>query len=107
MDMKRSSAGLRATTQLLLRTVLPVGVGLGLLIVGVINRSSGTKLAGLILTGIAGAGFFIASFISMFNGTILRFAGPGMLILSGLILVSAQWLKRTDGPAENIAKATS
>jgi hypothetical protein len=85
----------------------PLAIGLGLLIVGVINRSSGTKLAGLILTGIAGAGFFIASFISMFNGTILRFAGPGMLILSGLILVSAQWLKRTDDPAENIAEATS
>ena len=85
----------------------PLAIGLGLLIVGVINRSSGTKLAGLILTGIAGAGFFIASFISVFNGTILRFAGPGMLILSGLILVSAQWLKRTDVPAENVAEATS
>ena len=72
----------------------PLSIGLGLLIVGVINRSSGAKVAGLILTGIAGAGFFIASFISMFNNTILRFAGPGMLILSGLILVAAQWLKR-------------
>jgi len=74
----------------------PLSVGLGLLIVGVINRSSGVKVAGLILTGIAGAGFFIASFISMFNHTILRFAGPGMLVLSGLILVLAQWLKRPE-----------
>lgn len=85
----------------------PLAIGLGLLIVGVINRSSGTKLAGLILTGVAGAGFFLVSFISVFNGTILRFAGPGMLILSGLILVSAQWLKRTDIPAENVVEATS
>jgi len=74
----------------------PLSVGLGLLIVGVVHRSPGTKLAGLILTGIAGAGFFIASFISMFNGTLLRFAVPGMLVLCGLILVSAQWLKRPD-----------
>ncbi len=74
----------------------PLAVGLGLLIVGVANRSSGAKQAGLILTGIAGAGFFIASFISIFNGTLLRFAIPGMLILSGLILVSARWLKLPD-----------
>ena len=87
----------------------PLAIGLGLLIVGVINRSSGAKLAGLILTGIAGAGFFIASFISMFNGTILRFAGPGMLIICGAILISAQWLKRTDGdgPTEIVAEAAS
>jgi hypothetical protein len=72
----------------------PLAVGLGLLIVGAANRSSGAKVAGLILTGIAGVGFFIASFISVFNGTLLRFAVPGMLVLTGLILVSAQWLKR-------------
>lgn len=74
----------------------PLAVGLGLLVVGVVNRSSGAKVAGLILTGIAGAGFFIASFISIFNGTLLRFAVPGMLILTGLILVSARWLKRAE-----------
>jgi hypothetical protein len=74
----------------------PLAVGLGLLIVGVLKRSSGAKLAGLILTGIAGAGFFIASFISMFNGTYLRFAVPGMLLLCGVILVSAQWLNRPE-----------
>ena len=79
----------------------PLAVGLGLLVVGFVHRSSGAKLAGLILTGIAGAGFFIASFISMFNGTMLRFAVPGMLVLCGLILVSAQWLKRIDRPTED------
>jgi len=83
----------------------PLAVGLGLLIVGVANRSSGAKVAGLILTGIAGAGFFVASFISVFNGTFLRFAVPGMLILTGAILVSAQWLKRADRPSEEVADA--
>jgi hypothetical protein len=79
----------------------PLSIGLGLLIVGVVKRSSGAKLAGLILTGIAGAGFFIASFISVLNGTVMRFAAPGLLIFTGLILILAQWLKRVDSPAEN------
>ena len=39
----------------------PLSVGLGLLTVGFVERSSGTKLAGSILCGIAGAGFFISS----------------------------------------------
>ena len=80
----------------------PLAIGLGLLVVGVAHRSSGTKLAGLILTGIAGCGFFIASFISMFNDTFLRFAVPGMLLVCGLILVSAQWLKHADSPSEDV-----
>jgi hypothetical protein len=74
----------------------PLAIGLGLLVVGVANRSSGAKVAGLILTGIAGAGFFIASFISVFNGTLLRFAVPGMLILTGVILIIARWLKQAE-----------
>ena len=82
----------------------PLAIGLGLLIVGIIRRSSGAKLSGLILTGIAGAGFFIASFISVLNGTLLRFAAPGMLVLTGLILVSAQWLKRVDSSSANAAE---
>lgn len=84
----------------------PLAVGLGLLIVGVINRSSGAKVAGLILVGIAGGGFFIASFFSIFNDTVLRFVGPGMLIFSGLILVSAQWLKKAD-PTTTIEPASA
>ena len=80
----------------------PLAIGLGLLIMGVVNRSDGAKVAGLILTGVAGVGFFIASFISVFNGSFLRFAVPGMLVLTGLILVTAQWLRRVDSPAEDV-----
>jgi hypothetical protein len=83
----------------------PLAVGLGLLVVGVLNRSNGAKVAGLILTGIAGAGFFVASFISVFNGTLLRFAVPGMLILTGLVLVLAHWLKSADRPVEDVPEA--
>ena len=58
----------------------------------------------MILTGIAEAGFFIASFISVLNGTILQFAAPGLLVLCGVILISAQWLKRVDVPSEEVAE---
>ncbi|MFZ5820786.1 MAG: hypothetical protein ACOYYJ_12875, partial [Chloroflexota bacterium] len=80
----------------LLWPVEPLSVGLGLLVLGFVNRSAGAKLAGMILTGIAGAGFFIASFISVFNDSVLRFAVPAMLVLSGLVLVGAQWFKREE-----------
>lgn len=79
----------------------PLAIGLGLLFVGYFHRSSGAKLAGLILTGIAGAGFFIASFISIYNDTFLRFAVPGMLLVCGVIILSAQWLKRAESPSED------
>ncbi|MEW5830710.1 MAG: hypothetical protein AB1846_17600 [Chloroflexota bacterium] len=78
----------------------PLAVGIGLLILGVIERSSGTKLAGSILCGIAGAGFFIASFITIFDAGLLRFAVPAMLMLTGLILVAA-YLFRTEKPAKS------
>jgi hypothetical protein len=80
----------------LLWPIEPLAVGLGLLVVGYANRSNGAKLAAMILTGVAGGGFFIASFISAFNGTILRYTVPAMLILSGLILIGARWIKIED-----------
>jgi hypothetical protein len=80
----------------LLWPIEPLAVGLGLLVVGYAHRSVGARTAGLILTGIAGAGFFIASFISAYNNTILRYTIPALLILSGLILIGSQWF-RLDG----------
>jgi hypothetical protein len=73
----------------------------------VVNRSPGAKLAGLILTGIAGVGFFITSYISIFNETYLRFAVPGLLILTGFILVSGQWLKRADSSEREAVNTVS
>lgn len=74
--------------------VEPLSVGLGLLVVGIANRSAGTNLAAMILIGIAGAGFFLTSFISVFNATILRFAVPGMLVLTGILLVGLTFFQR-------------
>ena len=80
----------------------PLAVGIGLLILGFAKRSSGTKLAGSILCGIAGAGFFASSFIAVFNTTLLRFAVPAMLMLTGLILITAYWL-RIEKPVQDKA----
>ena len=72
----------------------PLAIGLGLLVVGIANRSAGTNLAAMILLGIAGIGFFVTSFVSVFNETILRFAVPGMLVLTGILLVGMNFLRR-------------
>jgi len=71
----------------------PLAVGLGLLMVGISNRSKGASTAAMILIGIAGLGFFLTSFFSLFNETILRFAVPGMLVLTGILLVGMHFLR--------------
>lgn len=77
----------------------PLAVGLGLLVVGIANRSKGANIAALILIGLAGIGFFMTSFISIFNVTILRFAVPAMLVLTGLLLIGMNFLRK-DSQAE-------
>jgi len=70
----------------LLWPVEPLAIGLGLLVLGFSTRSSGANVAGVTLCVIAGIGFFMTSFISMFNLSILRFTVPSMLVLTGLIV---------------------
>jgi len=72
----------------------PLSVGLGLLVLGIANKSAGVKLAATILFSIAGMGFFITAFISVFNHTILRFAVPAMLFVTGLLLVGSFFVGR-------------
>jgi hypothetical protein len=74
--------------------VEPLSVGLGLLVLSIANKSAGVKLAATILFSIAGMGFFITAFISMFNHTILRFAVPAMLFITGLLLVGSFFTSR-------------
>lgn len=64
-----------------------LAIGLGVLVVGMAHRSAGANLAAMILIGLGGVGFFITSFFSVFNLSILRFAVPAMLILTGSLLV--------------------
>lgn len=89
---------------LLLWPVEPLAVGIGLLILAYFSQSNGTRLAGVILCAIAGGLFFVLSFVSVFNETALRFLMPGLLVLTGLILVGATFV-RTEKPAADLPAA--
>jgi len=73
-----------------------LAVGLGLLVVGVANQSAGAKTAASILLTIAGGGFFITVFFSVFNNNaILKFAVPIMLLVTGGLLTATYILQRS------------
>jgi hypothetical protein len=78
----------------LLWPIEPLAVGLSLFVVGFFERSRGAITAGVILSAIAGVGFFFTSFFSMFNLSLLRFAAPAMLVLTGLVVIAASFLRR-------------
>jgi hypothetical protein len=78
----------------------PLSIGLGLIVLGIANKSAGVKLAATILFSIAGLGFFITAFISMFNHTILRFAVPSMLVVTGSLLVGSFFIGQKTVPME-------
>ena len=78
----------------LLWPIEPLSIGLGLLALGLAKRSHGVNLAAVILCIIAGVGFFFTSFFSMFNFSILRFAVPVMLVLTGLLIAATSFIKR-------------
>jgi hypothetical protein len=76
--------------------IVPLSVGVGLLVLGLANRSSGVRLAANILIGIAGGGFFITSFFSGIAEGWLSLLVPGMLILSGILLAASFAGKKED-----------
>jgi hypothetical protein len=63
-----------------------LSIGLGLFVLGLANHSAGVKTAASILFSVAGGGFFISTFVSTFNNTILKFAVPVMLLITGVLL---------------------
>jgi hypothetical protein len=83
----------------LLWPIEPLSIGLGLLVLAFFNKSHGTRVAAVVLMLVAGAGFFIMSFISVFNYSILRFGAPLMLILTGIILALLSFFFRREEPA--------
>lgn len=80
--------------------VEPLSIGLGLLVLAIANKSSGVKLAATILFSIAGFGFFITAFISVFNATVLRFAVPVMLLFTGALLFGTFFLRQPSSAPE-------
>jgi len=73
-----------------------LSVGLGLLTLGIANKSAGVKTAASVLFTIAGAGFLITTFVSAFNNNvILKFAVPVMLLVTGVLLTATFLLHRS------------
>ena len=73
-----------------------LAVGLGLLVLGIANQSAGVKTAASILLTIAGGGFFLTAFLSVFNNnSIMRFAVPAMLLLTGGLLTATFFLQKS------------
>jgi hypothetical protein len=72
-----------------------LAVGLGLLAFGIANDSAGVKTAASILFTIAGVGFFISTFVSTFNNTVLKFAVPVMLLVTGVLLTGTFLMNRS------------
>ncbi len=90
----------------LLWPIEPLSIGLGLLVLAFFNKSHGARVAAVVLFILAGAGFFIMSFISVFNASILRFGAPLMLILTGMLLAALSFFKRSEAapaPTETVA----
>jgi hypothetical protein len=82
-----------------------LAVGLGLLALGLANHSAGVKTAASVLFTIAGGGFFISTFISTFNNTVLKFAVPIMLLVTGVLLTGTFLLNKS--PEVSIATEQS
>jgi hypothetical protein len=72
-----------------------LAVGLGLLTLGIANNSAGLKTAASILFTIAGVGFFISTFVSTFNNSVLKFAVPIMLLVTGILLTGTFLINRS------------
>jgi hypothetical protein len=72
-----------------------LSVGLGLLTLGIAINSAGVKTAASVLFTIAGGGFFISTFVSTFNNTVLKFAVPVMLLVTGVLLTATFLLHRS------------
>ena len=91
----------------LLWPVEPLAVGLGLLVLGLAKRSAGINVAGITLCAIAGIGFFMTSFFSMFNLSILRFTVPAMLVLTGLIVAAMSFIRHDNNAAKPETETTN
>lgn len=68
-------------------TVEPLAVGMALLGYGVVMHRPGSVKAGLILCGVAGAGFLLMVAV-LSGGWLLRLAVPGLFILVGLAVLA-------------------
>lgn len=72
-----------------------LAVGLGLLVLGIANGSAGVKTAASVLFTVAGGGFFITAFLSIFNdNSIMKLAVPIMLLVTGGLLLATSLVRK-------------
>jgi hypothetical protein len=80
-------------------TVEPFAVGLPLLLIGMVKKIEGVKVAGIILCGLAGLAFAAMSSILVTSLWITRLIGPVIVLALGILLVVSAIIKRsTESP---------
>jgi hypothetical protein len=80
-------------------TVEPFAVGLPLLLIGMIKKIEGVKVAGIILCGIAGLAFAAMSSLLVTSFWITRLVGPAIILALGILLVLSALTKKTSTPS--------
>ncbi len=88
-------------------TVVPLSVGLPLLAIGIWKKLDGVKLAGLILTGVAGALFAALSTFLVTSLWVSRLVGPAVVIGLGALMIISALVKRSNGHLESPAEKQS
>lgn len=79
-------------------------MGLPLLIIGIVKKIEGVKLAGIILCGLAGLAFAAMSTILVTSLWITRIIGPALVLGLGVALVVLALLKRSPEKVEPSAE---
>jgi hypothetical protein len=77
-------------------TVVPFSVGVPLLVIGMIKKIEGVRLAGIILTGIATVAFAAMSSLIYPLGRITSLVGPVILLALGAYLLVSALVKKKD-----------
>jgi hypothetical protein len=67
--------------------VVPLSVGLPLLIIGLVKKLEGVKLAGMIICGIAGIAFAAMSSFILTTNLFTQIIGPAVILGLGILLV--------------------
>ncbi len=77
-------------------TVEPFSVGLPLLLIGIVKKIEGVKLAGIILCGLAGVAFAGMSTFLVTSLWVTRLIGPVIVLGLGVLLVVSAFIWRSD-----------
>jgi general stress protein CsbA len=79
-------------------TVEPFAVGLPMLLIGMIRKIEGVRMAGIILCGFAGLAFAAMSALLVTSVWITRLIGPAIVLILGILLVGSAVMKRKSEP---------